>query len=73
MSLAAGSQFFAATFFLIFASSQEQEWAKGEVLVNASGDIFHSRRCLAANQSRVQEKRHLTRQLFESDVEANYD
>lgn len=73
MSLAAGSQFFAAIFFLIFASSQEQAWAKGEVMIRTSGDIFHSQNCLTTNQRRVQEKRHLTTQPFESDdVEAYY-
>ncbi|VDM34558.1 unnamed protein product [Hydatigera taeniaeformis] len=73
MSLAAGSQFFAAIFFLIFASSQEQAWAKGGVVTNASGDIFHSQKWLAASQRETREKRHHITHLFETDdVEANY-
>ncbi|KAH9287013.1 Vesicular glutamate transporter 2 [Echinococcus granulosus] len=73
MSLAAGSQFFAAIFFFIFASSQEQAWAKGGVVVSASGDVLHSQNCLTANRRGVQKKRHPPTRFLESDdVEANY-
>ncbi|VDO03462.1 unnamed protein product [Rodentolepis nana] len=75
MSLAAGSQFFAAIFFLIFASSQEQEWAKGDdSSFGPSETMFHppgnSHLNAAANQSRLQ---HHMLQLCETDnIEANY-
>ncbi|VUZ45487.1 unnamed protein product [Hymenolepis diminuta] len=76
MSLAAGSQFFAAIFFLIFASSQEQEWAKGGggSSVGPSRNIFHpssnSHLNTTSNQRRLQPQRQ---QLYEADnIEENY-
>nr|CUU00285.1 hypothetical transcript [Hymenolepis microstoma] len=75
MSLAAGSQFFAAIFFLIFASSQEQEWAKGgdSSSFGPSETMFHppgsSHLNTTTNQGRLQ---HQMLQLYEtSNIEAN--
>ncbi|KAM7539905.1 hypothetical protein Aperf_G00000028284 [Anoplocephala perfoliata] len=71
MSLAAGSQFFAAVFFLIFGSSQEQTWAKGAVVIGTSSNIvFGPPNRLNLNRRRLQPQRQ---QLYDSDdIETNF-